>query len=364
MSDASREFIWVNSADDHIYEPPDLWQQAGLSPENLALAPYTRVEDDRQVYYCEGREVWRTPMTMAQAITPPGSLDLRMRLKDLDGQGVWASLAFPSYALWTTNMTHREAATACVRAYNDWVAAEVNTVSPRMVGAALLPLLDIADTVAEAKRAAEKGFKALIAPTTLPEGMDYNQPMWEPLWALAEEAGLRLCFHIGTGPQSKIMARGPGGAVINYCETAFPAQRTICHLVASGALDRHPKLIVMVAEGGCSWIPALVDRMEEGYRQHAMFVRPKLARDIKEIVYSQVYASFQHDKSALPIMQATGFENVMWGCDYPHLEGTFPNTQRVLHEIFDGAPLAVRRKVTIDNFRKLFDVPLPQSLAA
>ncbi|EEF24156.1 conserved hypothetical protein [Ricinus communis] len=135
-------------------------------------------------------------------------------------------------------------------------------------------------------------------------------------------------------------------------------------MVASGALDRHPRLKVMVAEGGCSWIPALVDRMTEAYRQHEMFVQPKLKREIKEIVYSQVYTSFQHDKTALPIMQATGYDKVMWGCDYPHLEGTFPHTQRILHELFEDAPDDVRHKVTIGNFDELFGVKTPERLAA
>ena len=66
--------------------------------------------------------------------------------------------------------------------------------------------------------------------------------------------------------------------------------------VASGALDRHGELRVLVSEGGASWVPFLGDRMNESYRQHSMMVEPKLSRSPKEILYSQVYASFQHDE--------------------------------------------------------------------
>lgn len=355
--------IWVNSADDHIYEPADLWQQAGLSERVLKLAPYKQIEDDREVYYCEGKQVFRTPLSFKDAMEPPGSLDLDLRMQDLDAQGIWSSVAFASTALWMTAMTDAEAQAACARAYNDWCMAEVNK-RPRLLGAAMLPLLDIDATLAEAERVLKLGFKAIAAPTTLPEGIEYNTPALEPLWAMLAEAGVPFCFHIGTGPQPLTFTRGPGGAVINYCETAVPAQRCITHMVASGALDRNPKLKVMMAEGGCSWIPALVDRMTEAYRQHAMFVKPKLKRDIQEIVYSQVYTSFQHDRSALPVMQATGYDKVMWGCDYPHLEGTFPNTQSILHGLFDGVPDAVRHKVTIGNFDELFGVHTPERIAA
>lgn len=355
--------IWVNSADDHIYEPEDLWQQSGLPEHILKLAPFSQIEDDRQIYYCEGKPIFRTPLSFKEAMEPPGSKDLDLRMRDLDGEGIWSSIAFASTALWMTAMTNAEAQIACTRAYNDWCNSEVNR-RPRLLGAAMLPLLDVKATLEEAERVIKLGFKAIAAPTTLPGNLEYNQPKLEPLWALLAEAGVPFCFHIGTGPLPLTAARGPGGAIINYCETAIPAQRCITHMASSGALDSHPKLKVMVAEGGCSWIPALVDRMTEAYRQHSMFIKPKLKRDIKETVYSQVYTSFQHDRSALPVMAATGYDKVMWGCDYPHLEGTFPNTQKTLHELFDGVPEDIRYKVTIGNFDELFGVKTPSKLAA
>ena len=185
----------------------------------------------------------------------------------------------------------------------------------------------------------------------------FNSDVWEPLWEAAEEAGIPLCFHIGTGSTPQVVARGPGGAVINYVETFFPGQRTVTHLVASGALDRHPGLRVFIAEAGAAWVPALADRMEEGYRQHDMFVRPKLSRSPKEIVFDQVYTSFQHDVSALQAVEHMNYRNVMWGSDYPHLEGTFPHTQKVLHELFDDVAPAVARRVTEEAFAELFTVP-------
>jgi predicted TIM-barrel fold metal-dependent hydrolase len=137
-------------------------------------------------------------------------------------------------------------------------------------------------------------------------------------------------------------------------------------LVASGALDRHPDLNVLVSEGGATWVPFVADRMEEGYRQHAMAVRPKLSRPPKEIIYSQVYASFQHDESAVAACAAMGFRNVMWGSDYPHMEGTFGHTQDTLHHLFDGVDPQVRERITVGAFTELFPgVPaLPAPVAA
>jgi hypothetical protein len=113
-------------------------------------------------------------------------------------------------------------------------------------------------------------------------------------------------------------------------------------------------------------MPFVADRMEKGYQQHSMAVRPKLSHSPREIIYSQVYASFQHDKSAAAAATYMGYHNVMWGSDYPHMEGTYGHTQETLHELFDGADEKVRQRVTVGAFRELFpDVPpLPTEHAA
>ncbi len=131
-------------------------------------------------------------------------------------------------------------------------------------------------------------------------------------------------------------------------------------LIAAGALDRHRELRVLVSEGGATWGPFLADRMDEGYRQHGFAVRPVLSKPPSEYLYSQVYASFQHDRSAVQACSAMGWQNVMWGSDYPHLEGTFGHTQKTLHELFDDVPDAVRRRITVGAFNELFPhVPPP-----
>ena len=173
-----------------------------------------------------------------------------------------------------------------------------------------------------------------------------------------------LAFHIGTDPVDMsvggassglgIVHHGPGGAVMNYAETTFSGQRVAMKMVASGALDRHPNLKVLISEGGATWVPFLGDRMVEGYRQHAMAVRPKLSRDPKEILYSQVYASFQHDVTAVAAFEHMGYRNVMFGSDYPHMEGTYGHTQDTLKTLFDGVSDETRRRITQGTFFELF----------
>jgi predicted TIM-barrel fold metal-dependent hydrolase len=213
----------------------------------------------------------------------------------------------------------------------------------------------------------------VFLPTTPPDCTpDYNRDDWEPFWATAEEANVVIAFHIGTDPVDLIGGenigvayRGPGGAVLNYTETTFSGQRAAMKIVASGALDRHENLKVLVSEGGATWVPFLGDRMTEGYRQHQMMVRPKLSRSPKEILYSQVYASFQHDESAVAACSAMGYQNVMFGSDYPHMEGTFGHTQETLHDLFKDADHATQMRITCGAFLDLFpEVGMPPALLA
>ena len=289
---------------------------------------------------------------------PPGAFKTDTRLIDLDGQGIHGEICFPSAGFFTSNVNDVDLAREMAKGWNDWAKADVMDASGgRLFPTAIISVYDTADAVAELQRAAGMGFKVVYLPTTPPADRQYNSEGWEPLWGAADEAGIVPAFHIGTGIEP-VQFRGAGGAVINYVETALPGIRTLTMLVASGALDRHPEMKVLVAEGGGSWIPAMADRMTEAYRQHSLFVKPTLSQLPKEIVYRQVYTSFQHDESAIPTVMHLGYKNMLWGSDYPHVEGTFPETQKVLHELFDDVPDATRRLITVDAFNRLLGVDL------
>ena len=216
----------------------------------------------------------------------PGSGDVQLRLKDLDEEGIWGELVFPSLGMWNASIKDPGLLRRGIRAANDWALKEIQGASPRLVVAAQVPLRAVDDAVAELRRLGSVGAKAVFLPTTPPTDDDYNRDSWEPLWDAAEDANLVVAFHIGTDPVDVLSGelvgvtyRGPGGAVLNHTETTFSGQRAVMKLVAGGALDRHPTLKVLVSEGGASWVPFLGDRMNESYRQHGMMVRPEAVED-------------------------------------------------------------------------------------
>ncbi len=285
------------------------------------------------------QEGQRRPRHHGAEHPPTGARDIRARLADLDQEGVWGEVIYPSLGLWNPLIKDPELVRTASRAENEWIASEIQASRPT----AWCPqrscrLLTVQHAVDEVYHVAEIGLHAVSLPTGLPEGVDdYNRDSWNRSGRPSTRTGLVLSFHIGSdGSDTASMYRGPGGAVLNYVETTFGGQRSAMKMVTSGALDRHPTIKVLVSEGGATWVPFIGDRMNEGYRQHGMFVRPTLSAMPKEILYRQVYASFQHDESAVGAYTAMGYRNVLWGSDYPHLEGTFGHTQKTLHELFDG----------------------------
>jgi predicted TIM-barrel fold metal-dependent hydrolase len=234
----------VNSADSHVLEPVDLWQRE-LPPSMRDRGPVTETADGREIVYVDGTVVRRDPVAFMEAIRPPGAHDPVARLADLDGQGIWAELIFPSRALWVHLSGDPALQAACCEVYNDWLYDEVMSRSPRLIGAAMLPVLDTADAVRELERNVRRGFQTVFLPTATPEGREYNREDWQPVWA-----------------------------------------------------------------------------------------------------------------------EITGLGALLWGSDYPHLEGTYPNTQAVLADIFDGVPDEIRTAITGGNFARLFAVPDPAAAAS
>lgn len=368
-SDRTVDKIWSHSGDSHLLEPVDLWHQILPKAQADRMPRTERISDSEERVTVDGKSFTRplpkimtvkgsTGETIAEiSARPPGARDLKLRMQDLNNEGIWAEVVYQSIGLWCSLIEDPQLIRDAARAENEWLASEVQGYAPdRLVPAALMPMLAVEDAVAELQHAADIGLHLVSLPTGHPPGTrDWNDDSWEPLWAAAEEASMVIGFHIGTdgGDQGRAF-RGPGGAVLNYVNTTYGGQFAAMKMVTSGALERHPGLRVLVSEGGATWVPFVGDRMNEAYRQHYMFVRPQLKKLPKEYLYEQVYASFQHDETAPAALSAMGYRNVMWGSDYPHSEGTFGHTQQTLHQLFDGVDPSVRHRITCGAFEELF----------
>ena len=366
------EKIWANSGDSHLVEPDNLFSDSLPAPlaAGCRAVSGTRTAAGRPSTWTGSSFARRLP-TRDRRLTDelgrtvperaPGANDPALRLLDLDEEGIWAELIYPSLGIWTSSIRDPELLAAGARAINDW-AIEFQATSPalRVRGGHPVPDHGVGGG-GEVVRAASMGFHAGVASReaaaltattgTGSRGSRCGRRWRRPAWSSASTSAANPMRPMR--PTASTIA-APGGALLNYMETTYGGQRAVAMLIAGGVFDRHPTLRAIVSEGGATWGPFVADRLDEAYRQHAPMVRPRLARLPSEYLYENVYASFQHDRSAVAAVTAMGWRNVCWGADYPHTEGTFGHTQKTLEELFGDLDPDTRHRITQGAFRELF----------
>jgi predicted TIM-barrel fold metal-dependent hydrolase len=161
------------------------------------------------------------------------------------------------------------------------------------------------------------------------------------------------------------MERGYGAALINYMFSGRGPIDAVTYLVASGALDRFPKLTVATMECGSSYLNYLAEILDEIYPAHIHYVRPKLSRKPSEIIAQQVKAAFSHDRSAVENRSILGHQTLMFATDYPHLEGSFPFSREAIAENFREIVITAEEKADILGLTaaKLFGIENPKVLS-
>jgi predicted TIM-barrel fold metal-dependent hydrolase len=370
---------FVFSADGHIVEPADLFSEN--MPKSLRFhAIHGEIRGEYRCTVSGDKVIHRmrirpgaesTEATSMRALAPGekparkalGHNNIEGRLVDMKAEGIDAEIVFPSLGLWTYAVEDIEAELATCQIYNDWNSKFFAGHLDTFIRCGVLPVRNFDNTMLELKRIAAMGFTSAMLPVvTMPGIPKYNDAAWDPVFNLAGELGVVFVLHTGTGLEDVVVERGPGGAVINYTRQMNDGADAVMYLVAGGVLDRNPKAKVAVIEAGASWLPALAERMDEIYHAHYVFVRPKLGRMPSQIIRDQVKCSFQYDRACIIARDVIGHEAIMWGSDYPHAEGTFPNTPVVLPKLFEGIDISEREKADIlgGNAARLFRLPRPE----
>lgn len=364
---------FVFSADSHIMEPADLFLE-GLPASLKDHAIHSRKEGEYLITGTKDKIIHRLRVGQHREkelgdSQRRGIREIPGRLEDMELEGIDAEICFPSLGLWLYCLDDPEAEAASARLYNDWNDRFLGDHPDRFVRCGMLPVLDFSNTLAELDYLASKGFRAAMLPATTPVNLPkYNDEAWDPVFARAAALGIVFVMHTGTGLATVVVERGPGAAIINYANQMNDAQRSVMYLAAGGVLDRNPGARVAFIESGASWLVALAERMDEVSVAHANFVRPKLDRMPSRIIDDQVWASFQHDRACIASAASglPGAKNIMWGSDYPHAEGTFPISRRIVDELFEGIAVsdAVRRDILGLNAARLFGIePLVRTSA-
>jgi predicted TIM-barrel fold metal-dependent hydrolase len=344
------------SSDAHVTEPIELYG-ARVDAALRDRVPRIETKDGWRTLVVEGLLPRKLMTADEREFAIVGDWDPADRIRDQERDGVSAEVIFPTFALQSCFSTEDAALQlALCRAYNDW-ASEVFGTERRLLPVGLVPMLDIDGAIAEAQRLASAGCRALFLPARVPQ-RPYNDAEYDRFWAAAQELGLPLTFHSGTGHEPRVV-RGPGGAVLNYLLGAqLDGPMVLLMLAAGGALDRFPGLRLVTVETGAGWLGWIMTQADQIYEDHSMFAKPKLSMKPSELIRRQASATFMYDPVAINNRAITGIETLMWGNDYPHPEGTWPSSQDVAAQQFADVPDDELRAIVGGNAARVFGFDL------
>lgn len=296
----------------------------------------------------------------------------------VDAIGVASQLVFTTFCLGNFGFDQTDDMELCYGAAtaHNRMMTDFCSVDPRLLATAYVPLEDFDRAVRTAKEAIEMGAKALMVPSWCPQHHSPSHTGLFPVWAMAEEAGLPILFHVGgeekLSPTWKIngLPAVPdfhGGDAnftsITYLPISTSVQQTLATLIIDGVFDRFPKLKWGAIELGASWLPGWLRNLDSA--AHA-FVRneerlQKLSAKPSEIARRQLRVTpYPHEDTGW-IIRNSFEEMCLFSTDFPHVEGG-RNPLKRFGETLEGLPESAVDAFYAGNFVDLMGEGLAPEL--
>jgi uncharacterized protein len=367
------------SVDDHIdlpYLPADLWQQRLPASLRDRAPRVVEVADGSSVWMCEGanwgrwaggrpssqKRSYQTALERA-GLDEPGVLrptDATLRLIDMDRDGIDATVMYGPVA--ALDIAEPELRSATYAAYNDWLAEFCASNPRRLIGVAMVPAEDPAWATTELARLAAGGVIRQVSMHIARANPPIYDDAWLPFWDLIESSGIIASFHLVL---TKAMVTGLDDRAYRIFDTSkeFITQflDPITGMLGRGILEQRPNVKLVLAESGLGWLPWLLQDMDYRYerlRSMGSYWDSRggigLTRPPSETFRRQVWVTFQDDQVGLDQLAYYGPDKVMWACDYPHPDSTFPESAAVVARLTGHLDPALRRRLLHDNAASLY----------
>jgi len=290
----------------------------------------------------------------------PRLTDPELRVKDQDLDGIQAEVLYGILGA-SGRLNDDEAAAEMMRIYNEWLAAFCAARPERFAGIASIPSHDVDAAVEEVARVAERGALRGVEIANNHSMAPLFDPHWQPLWSVIDEAGLPLHFHtIGPRIDYDFEALAPlqrrQAFAVHITGFQLAMSKVLMEIIYGGVLEACPRMRVVIGESGIGWIPYLLDHMDLEWEDQ--FADLTLTMKPSEYWRRQCYATYQSDPIGIRLLDILGEENVMWGSDFPHPDGVWPDSREFIDREMTGVPENVRRKIVCDNAARLYGFDL------
>ena len=283
--------------------------------------------------------------------------DPALRIAAQDRDGIRGEVLYGVLGM-ANAITDQDVSAAVMQAYNSWLAEFCAFDPTRLVGVACLPSKSPEAAAAEIRRCADAGLRSVEVAMT-----HDLLPLWRqefaPIWRAADECGAIVHLHTIGPPVDTSLATNQREVAswLGGWLTVFQLRMIdrVAELIFGGILHAHPNMRVVLGESGVGWLPYVLERMDDQWSQR--FTNLELTMPPSGYWQRQMAATFQVDEAGLALAERIGVHTLMWGNDFPHGDGVWPDSRTVIDKQFAGVPDATRRAITYDNAARIYGFP-------
>jgi hypothetical protein len=294
----------------------------------------------------------RAPTTLGPGATSPTSVDI-IQQQVLDPWHVEIGILNCAYGI--DGLHNPDTAAAMASAVNDWIAAEWLAREPRLRASLVVPTRVPEMAASEIDRLGdEPGFVQVLLPVR--SEAPYGHRRYLPIFEAAARHNLVVSLQFGGAPGNPPTGSGwPSYYIEEYVGMAQVFQTQVLNMIVEGVFDRFANLRVALVEGGWTWLPSLMWRIDKDWKGLRREV-PWNTRPPSEYIRERIRLTLQPmdapaDPSKLTeVIDALGSDELlMFSTDYPHWHFATPD-----EAVPAGLSEAKRSKILRDNARAFY----------
>jgi len=370
-----RNGFQVIDADRHVIEPAVIWKEY-LDPkyrDRLTTdTPFTEDPGFEQ-FLIDGKPIQEkrlglnTPEknqewfdTIPEAIAE--GFSAQQNLKDMDREGIDVAVMFPTVGLIATwqNGFDVELAAAMATAYNRWISDYCSTDKRRLRGMSHIPVADPKAAIAEIERAAELGLVGMLFRPNPLDGRTMRNPDYLDMYRAAAANGLIVGMHAGGRPVNLTSVGKDRTSLFTQHIVSHPFEQMLACLefCGDGILEQVPDLRVGFFESGCSWVPFILERLDEHW-EHTFFGDNVRATPNPPSWYFKnrcVISAEAGEHGIRGVIEEASADVLVMASDYPHPDvvGKFPD--KTVGDLLENDRLSddEKRRILWDNPARFF----------
>ncbi|CAB5037913.1 MAG: amidohydrolase family protein [Actinobacteria bacterium] len=393
--------LTIIDGDSHFAEPADLWTSRAPAAYKDRVPQLGEVEGttcwmlDGQYWtglgghtIAKGKTKTLGVLSLPYAEIDDSAWSVPGRLSLMDQQGVYAAVLYPNSIGFASNavmgIEDLDFRNIVSSIYNDGMVDYQHESKGRLLPQCILPIWDMDLTVKEMKRLHEQGITGFTI-TDKPQMVglpDLDSPYFAPMWALANDLGSVMNFHIGSGLPSNTGEASRKASPVSaansdiYWQSFGPQRRlavlatqfymsnvrVITNLIMSNMFDRYPNLKIVSAESGIGWVPFVLEACEYQLDEMVTTREETSFQKLRPTEYfrNNIYVMSWFEKSAMKVLDDVGVDNVMLMTDIPHPTCLYPNSREYFAEVTKNLTPEVRAKLVQDNAARVYGIDIPK----